>query len=239
MIINSVIFLGGKYLSFPQWQPTLVPLPGKSHERRSLVGYSPWGHKELDTTERLHFTSLLLITGVTSPLICSSILGTYQPGESIFQVSYLFAFLYCSWGSQGKNTEVVCHSLFQWSTFCQNSPPWSVHIGWSYTTWLSFIESDKAVVHVIRLDSFLWLWFQSVCPPMPSLSAYHLSEVSLTLDMGYFFTAAPVKHSRCSLAWTWGLSSQPPLLMRHWERRPRGDNPRPKDLWHPFISKRL
>ena len=28
-------------------------------------------------------------------------------------VSYLFAFLYCSWGSQGKNAEVVCHSLLQ------------------------------------------------------------------------------------------------------------------------------
>ena len=27
----------------------------ESHGRRSLVGYSPWGHKELDTTERLHF----------------------------------------------------------------------------------------------------------------------------------------------------------------------------------------
>ena len=29
-------------------------LPGKSHEQRSLVGYSPWGHKESDTTEQLH-----------------------------------------------------------------------------------------------------------------------------------------------------------------------------------------
>ena len=38
-----------------QWQPTPVLLPGKSHGRRSLVGCSPWGHKELDTTERLHF----------------------------------------------------------------------------------------------------------------------------------------------------------------------------------------
>ena len=28
-------------------------LPGESHEQRSLMGYSPWGHKELDTTERL------------------------------------------------------------------------------------------------------------------------------------------------------------------------------------------
>ena len=33
-------------------------LPGKSHRQRSVVGYSPWGLKELDTTERLHFTSL-------------------------------------------------------------------------------------------------------------------------------------------------------------------------------------
>ena len=37
---------------------TLVVLPGKSHGQSSLVGYSPWGHKESDTTERLHFTSL-------------------------------------------------------------------------------------------------------------------------------------------------------------------------------------
>ena len=36
-------------------------LPGKSHGRRSLVGYSPWGRKELDMTERLHFTSLHFI----------------------------------------------------------------------------------------------------------------------------------------------------------------------------------
>ena len=36
-------------------KPTPVFLPGKSHGQRSLVAYSPWGHKELDTTEQLHF----------------------------------------------------------------------------------------------------------------------------------------------------------------------------------------
>ena len=41
-----------------KWQPTPVLLPRKCHGWRSLVGYSPRGHKELDTTERLHFTSL-------------------------------------------------------------------------------------------------------------------------------------------------------------------------------------
>ena len=37
------------------WQPTPVLLPGKSHGHRSLVGYRPWGCKESDTTEWLHF----------------------------------------------------------------------------------------------------------------------------------------------------------------------------------------
>ena len=37
-----------------KWQPTPVLLPRKFHGWRSLVGYSPRGHKELDTTERLH-----------------------------------------------------------------------------------------------------------------------------------------------------------------------------------------
>ena len=35
-------------------QPTPVVLPGKSHEQRSLVGYSSWGHKELDMTPRFN-----------------------------------------------------------------------------------------------------------------------------------------------------------------------------------------
>ena len=44
------------------------------------------------------------------------------PGLPIpLSVSYHFAFSYCSWGSQGKNTEVVCHSLLQWTTFCHIS----------------------------------------------------------------------------------------------------------------------
>ena len=85
-------------------------------------------------------------------------------------VSYHFVFSYCSWGSQGKNTEVVCHSLLQWTTFGQTSP-WPIHLGWPHMAWLSFIELDKAVVRVIRLTSFLWLWF--VCLP---------SDASLNLE---------------------------------------------------------
>ena len=35
------------------WPPTPVFFPGEFHGQRSLVGYGPWGHKELHTTERL------------------------------------------------------------------------------------------------------------------------------------------------------------------------------------------
>ena len=71
---------------------------------------------------------LFILSGVIFPLFSSSILGTYCPGEFIYQCP-IFAFSYCSWDSQGQNTEVVCHSLLQWTTFCQTSPPWPAPLG--------------------------------------------------------------------------------------------------------------
>ena len=47
------------YTGRRKWQPTPVFLPVKFHGQRSLVGYSPWGHKESDLTERL---TLMLCT---------------------------------------------------------------------------------------------------------------------------------------------------------------------------------
>ena len=60
-------------LDTQQWQPTPVLLPGKSHGWRSLVGYSPWGREESDTTEQLHFHFSLSCTGEGNgnPLQCS------------------------------------------------------------------------------------------------------------------------------------------------------------------------
>ena len=58
-----------------RWHPTPVLLPGKSHGRRSLEGYSPWGCEESDTTERLHFHFSLSCIGEGNgnPLQCSSL----------------------------------------------------------------------------------------------------------------------------------------------------------------------
>ena len=39
-----------------EWLPTPIFLPRELHEHRNLVGYSPWGHKELDMTEWLTFS---------------------------------------------------------------------------------------------------------------------------------------------------------------------------------------
>ena len=56
-----------------QWQPIPVLLPGKSHGQRSLVGCSPWGCEESDTTEWLHFHFSLSCIGEGNgnPLQCS------------------------------------------------------------------------------------------------------------------------------------------------------------------------
>ena len=56
-----------------QWHPTPVLLPGKSHGQRSLVGCSPWGCQESDTTKRLHFHFSLSCIGEGNgnPLQCS------------------------------------------------------------------------------------------------------------------------------------------------------------------------
>ena len=53
IILYYVTLHGGKIPSKREWQPTLVFLLGEFQRQRSLMGYSPWDHKELDMTEQL------------------------------------------------------------------------------------------------------------------------------------------------------------------------------------------
>ena len=66
-----------------------VLLPGKSHGRRSLVGCSPWGHEESDTTEWLHFHFSLSCIGEGNgnPLQCSC-LENPRDGEAWWAAVY-------------------------------------------------------------------------------------------------------------------------------------------------------
>ena len=100
------------------WQPIPVFLPGESRGQRSLVGYSPWGRKELDTTERL---TLLLFTYYY--YMSDSRLGVIDQGAP----RSLGA---CSWTRTSKTVEV--QSVFQGPKIClgrqiDSSALWRMH----------------------------------------------------------------------------------------------------------------
>ena len=125
-------------------------------------------------------------SGVISLLICSKYWAPTNLGSSSFSV-LSFALSHCSWGSQGKNTEVVCHFLLH--------GPHSVrplHHDPSILgdrTWHGLVSwVRQGCGPCDRLASCLWLWFLSVCSLMHSLSAYQL--------LGFI------------LPWTWGISSR-------------------------------
>jgi len=83
MVLKN-LFTGQQWRRRRQWQPTPVLLPGKSHGRRSLEGCSPWGPKELGTTERLpftfHFHALEKEMATHSGILAWRIPGTEEPG---------------------------------------------------------------------------------------------------------------------------------------------------------------
>ena len=107
----------------------------------------------------LFWLCLFILSGVISPLISSSILGTYQSGELIFQCPIFLPF--------HTIHRVLKPRILKWFAVPLSSGPrfvrtlhhdqlsWVALHGMAYT----FIELDKAVVHVIRFVSFLWLWF--------------------------------------------------------------------------------
>ena len=58
----------GKILWRRKWQPTAVLLPGKLHRQRRLEGYSPWGCKELDMTEKMSMLTHAKLETTLSPM---------------------------------------------------------------------------------------------------------------------------------------------------------------------------
>ena len=110
-----------------------------------------------------HFGSIpFILSGVISPLISSSILGTYRPGEFLFQYPIILP-------SHTVHGVLKARMLKSFAIPFSLGPhsvrplqPWPNRLGWPHTAWCSFIELDMAVSRVIRLTSFLWLWFQCV-----------------------------------------------------------------------------
>ena len=102
---------------------------------------------------------LFILSGVISRFFSSNILGTYRPGEFIFQCHSFLPFhtvhgvLRARYWSGLPFLSPVDHILSELSTMTH--PSWVALHGMAH----SFIELDKAVVHMISLISFLWLWF--------------------------------------------------------------------------------
>ena len=74
----------GRSLGEGNGNPTPVFLPGKSHGWTSLVGYSPWGHKESDTTERLHFRGNWAFKDISRILYCNVAIWPQVGNYSVF-----------------------------------------------------------------------------------------------------------------------------------------------------------
>ena len=103
-----------------QWHPTPVLLPGKSHGQRSLVGCSPWGLEEFDTTEQLHFHFSLSCIGEGNgnPLQCSCLENPRDRGAwwaAIYGVAQSWTQLKQLSGSMiGYNSPDIERWLAQW-----------------------------------------------------------------------------------------------------------------------------
>ena len=93
------------------WQPSPVLLPGKSHRQRSLVGCSPWGRKESDMTERLHFQFSVLCIGEGSgnPLQCSCL---ENPRDGVAQSQ-----TWLKWLSSNKQSRLISPFLTKFQSY--------------------------------------------------------------------------------------------------------------------------
>ena len=111
-----------------QWHPTPVLLPRKSHGLRSLVGFSPWGREESDTTERLRFHFLLSCVGEGNgnPLQCSCLENPRDWGAwwaAIYGVAQSRTWLK-RLSSSKLGTNDCEHFLFSLSLFEVSIAPW-------------------------------------------------------------------------------------------------------------------
>ena len=130
-----------------QWHPTPVLLPGKSHGWRSLVGCSPWGRYQSDTTERLHFHFSLSCIGEGNgnPLQCSCLENPRDGGP-------LWAAIYGVAQSRTRLKRLSSSSSMEHQDLCVGRQGLSANplVGCSLRAWLSCAG-------------------HTACPPTPAL----------------------------------------------------------------------
>ena len=152
-----------------EWQPTPIFLPGESHGQRSLAGYSPWGCKEWDTTERLTLLSCISYT-------------------CIFKTMYLFICLCWALVAACRIFDLCCgmQDLFRYSKQglvswpgikpgrpalgAQNVGHWTTRGVLSFSSWflevLSVLDSSLYVMQNIFSPFVAWFSIFLWCLPM-------------------------------------------------------------------------
>ena len=141
-----------------QWHPTPVLFPGKSHGPRSLVGCSPWGRKESDTTERLHFNfhfhALEKEIATHSSVLAWRIPGTGEPGGLLSMGSHRVGH---DWSDLAAAVAACCLLEITASLLSAYKPP-------------------KRIIHfsklLLRTSKFSSLQFGAL-PSLPSFYLYH------------------------------------------------------------------
>ena len=151
-MLKFILTISGLTTSSLPWFRDLtfqVPMQYCSLQHKILLS-SP----DTSTTEHhFHFgPAASFFLGLLGVLLHSCPVAYRTPSDqgTHFSVSYLFVILCSSWVSPGKYSGVVCHSLLQWITFCQNSPLWPDHLGWPYMAWLKALSSYTSPFSMTR-----------------------------------------------------------------------------------------
>ena len=128
-------------ITFP---PTPVLLPGKSHGWRSLVGCSPWGRQESDTTERLHFHfSLSCIGEGNGNPLQYSCLENPRDGGAWWAAIYGVGYDWSDLAAAASHFPIVnVHSSFLWERggncsgyFLLNRGTDGMIVEWNWSAW--------------------------------------------------------------------------------------------------------
>ena len=145
-----------------QWHPTPVLLPGKPYGQRSLVGCSPWGRKELDTTERLHiyFSLSCIGEGNGNPLQCFCLENPRDGG----------AWWAAVYGVTQSRTRLkwLSSSMFNWAL---------VSLGrWKLLTDLEVTVACQTCEQILPSPARLLCLARKVLPSITETSEEHLLE---------------------------------------------------------------
>ena len=181
-----IIFIFYYHFCF-KWRPTPVFLPGKSHGWRSLAGCSPWGHKESDMSEWLHFHFVLksIFPDVNIATLAFFVLYLY---ETSFFHHFTFSLTVClhlKWVSYRRQIQGLVFYPFGPLIWLENYSPFT------FLLIVFWLFSSSSLFLLLLFSSLMVWWFSLVlCLELILIiSWYVLSIFHLYLPRGSYLIA--------------------------------------------------